>query len=190
MGRKLRCAIATTAVLVAAGIVGGCGSGQIGRAEGSTTSTVAEPTENGSGAYAVTTVPEGWFMAFAFTWEGSQVEVREATYKSVVDPEDPLTQWKITSGPLNPGEWERMTAGAVGATRIDVNGHEGYIGESPWDNDLTRTAVLWLERPDRWVQVDLPSTIGLDVQALASDVHELSVEDYAACNPSCPGVAP
>jgi hypothetical protein len=187
---KLRCASTTTAVLLVAAIVGGCGSGQIGRADGSETSTDPEPTESGSGAYAVTTVPKGWFMAFAFSWEGSQVDVREATYKSVVDPEDPQTQWKITSGPLNPGDWENMTAGAVGGTRIDVNGHEGYIGVYPWDNDLTRTAVLWHERPDRWVQVDLPSDIGLDAQALAADVRELSAEDFAACNPSCPGVAP
>ena len=77
-------------------------------------------------------------------------DFRGVLYKSVVDPEDPETQWQITSGRTDPEEWADNAALADGVTRIDVNGHEGFLGVYPWDNDLTRTTVAWLERPDRW----------------------------------------
>ena len=182
MQRSRRCAIGLLAILaVVATIVGGCGSGGNSAAAGAPT-TVAPPMEVGSGAFAVVTVPEGWAMYGAYAEEN---DLRGVIYKSVVDPEDPETQWEVTSGRTDPEEWADNAARAVGMTRIDVNGHEGYIGEYPWDNDLTRTYVAWLERPDRWVMVDLPSSIGLDVRALASDVQELSAAEYAACNEQC-----
>jgi len=144
--------------------------------------------ELGSGAYAVVTVPQGWAMYGASAGERlseQESDLRGVLYKSVIDPENPETQWQITSGRTDPQEWAEDAAHAAGATRIDVNGHEGYIAESPWDNDLTRTTVTWLERPDRWVRVELPSNIGLDVRALASNVRELSAAEYLECLEQC-----
>jgi len=186
--RTRRCAIGLLAILaVVATIVGGCGSGGNGASTGAPT-TVLAPMELGSGAFAVVTVPEGWAMYGAYAGERlpeQENDFRGVLYKSVVDPENLETQWQITSGRTDPEEWANNAALAAGVTRIDVNGHEGYIGEYPWDNDLTRTTVAWLERPDRWVRVDLPSNIGLDVRALASNVHELSAAEYAACHEQC-----
>ncbi len=176
-----------TVLALVATIVSGCGSGGDGAATGTPT-TVLAPKELGSGAFAVVTVPQGWAMYGTYAGERlpeQANDLRGVLYKSVVDPENPETQWQITSGGTDSEEWAKDAALEAGVTRIDVNGHEGYIGEYPWDNDLTRTTVAWLERPDRWVRVDLPSDIGLDVRALASDVHELSVAAYTACHEQC-----
>ena len=160
MRRTWRCARGPLAILVvAATIIGGCGSGENGDSAGTT--TVPRPMEVGSGAFAVTTTPEGWSMYGAYAGERlieQEADFRGVLYKSVADPEESTLQWTIESRQLSPGEWPADDAGwPDGVTTIDVNGHEGYVFRRPRDNGRIGTIVGWLERPDRVVIVSVPS---------------------------------
>lgn len=171
---RMRSAVALLAVAIG-GLLAGCGSGD-GSADGAPANEPSETTAlapGDSGMFVVEPVPDGWAIDRAYAAEqvssvsyakGGDDDITFGVLAYTVDPSDPKIALMRQS----------MEDGENGVVPIEIDGHPAYRMPLSGDGRVYGDQIQWFARPDLVVSVQVPFDLGVDVEAVAADVHEIS----------------